>query len=346
MEFKLEKTCSLTKARAGILSTPHGEIQTPVFMPVGTQGTVKTLSPRDLEEIGVRILLSNTYHLYLRPGDDVIREAGGLHGFMGWPLPILTDSGGFQIFSLAELRKITDEGVKFQSHLDGSYHLFTPESVVEIQKNLGSDIMMVLDECVPYPCSYEDALKAGNRTLAWAERSLSRHRESEPPLGKDQALFGIVQGSTYGALRKVSVERLIELEFDGYAIGGQGKAALSHGSGQTRGHHRSHFSRSGYVRLRDSDPEREKRNGFYLAGPAGREEPSVRAGFFSCQRGLFVLCLPAFFEGLHPASVPGGGDSRTSSGIHSQSSFLYESGEKRQGSSFKRFVRNMEKNIL
>ena len=220
MEFKLEKTCSLTKARAGILSTPHGKIQTPFFMPVGTQGTVKTLSPEDLLQTGAQIILANTYHLYLRPGDAIIREAGGLHCFMGWSLPILTDSGGFQVFSLSELRKITNEGVKFQSHLDGSYHMFTPEVVVDIQRNLGTDIMMVLDECAPYPCSYEDALKANNRTLAWAQRSLVRHQESEPPHGKEQALFGIVQGSTYEPIRRVSAESLIELEFDGYAIGG------------------------------------------------------------------------------------------------------------------------------
>jgi len=210
----------LTKARAGVLSTPHGKIQTPFFMPVGTQGTVKTLSPEDLLAIGTQIILANTYHLYLRPGDGIIREAGGLHRFTGWSLPILTDSGGFQVFSLAELRKITNEGVKFQSHLDGSYHLFTPEIVVDIQRNLGTDIMMVLDECASYPCSYEDALKANNRTLHWAERSLIRYRETEPPHGKNQALFGIVQGSTYEPLRRVSAERLIELELDGYAIGG------------------------------------------------------------------------------------------------------------------------------
>ncbi len=220
MDFKLEKTSSLTKARAGLLSTTHGKVQTPLFMPVGTQGTVKTLSPEDLLGAGVQIILGNTYHLYLRPGIDIIREAGGLHRFMNWPFPILTDSGGFQVFSLAELRKITSEGVKFQSHLDGSYHLFTPEVVVEIQKNLGTDIMMVLDECAPYPCSYEDAMKASNRTLAWAERSKVRHYELEPVHGRDQALFGIVQGSTYEPLRKISAERLIELDFDGYAIGG------------------------------------------------------------------------------------------------------------------------------
>lgn len=220
MEFKLEKNCTKTHARAAVLKTPHGEIRTPVFMPVGTQGTVKTISPQELRNIQVQIILGNTYHLFLRPGVSIIEEAGGLHCFMSWPLPILTDSGGFQIFSLAELRKITNEGVTFQSHLDGSYHLFTPETVIDIQKSLGTDIMMVLDECAPYPCSYEDAVKAHNRTLHWAERSLARHHEVEPPNEKYQAIFGIVQGSTYEAIRKISAEKLVELGFDGYAIGG------------------------------------------------------------------------------------------------------------------------------
>lgn len=220
MEFKLEKSCTTTQARACVLKTPHGDIQTPVFMPVGTQGTVKTLSPHELKNSHVQILLGNTYHLYLRPGVSVIEKAGGLHRFMNWSLPILTDSGGFQIFSLTELRKITDEGVTFQSHLDGSYHLFTPEMVVDIQKSLGTDIMMVLDECVPYPCSYEDAMKAHHRTLHWAERSLARYHTVEPLHKKYQAIFGIVQGSTYKKIRRISAEKLVELGFDGYAIGG------------------------------------------------------------------------------------------------------------------------------
>lgn len=218
--FTLEKVDDKTKARAGILTTPHGKVLTPIFMPVGTQATVKTVSPQELYEVGVQILLGNSYHLYLRPGHELVREAGGLHQFMGWSLPILTDSGGYQVFSLAELRKITDEGVIFQSHLDGSYHTFTPESVVDIQRNLGSDVMMVLDECTPYPCSYEYALKANNRTMKWAERCLNQFYQTNPPLEKHQIIFGIVQGSTYEPIRKMSTEQLTELGFDGYGIGG------------------------------------------------------------------------------------------------------------------------------
>ncbi len=218
--FTVKKTDRETKARAGILSTPHGAVETPHFMPVGTQGTVKTVSPQELCEAGVQIILSNTYHLYLRPGDQLVKEAGGFHKFTGWHYPVLTDSGGYQVFSLAELRKISDEGVRFQSHLDGSYHDFTPERIVDIQRNLGSDIMMVLDECSPYPCTYETAEKANERTVRWAERSFKRFEETDPPLGQPQSIFGIIQGSTYEALRTVCAKRLMDIPFDGYGIGG------------------------------------------------------------------------------------------------------------------------------
>ena len=218
--FRLEKIDEDTKARAGVLSTPHGDVLTPVFMPVGTQGTVKTVSPQELRDAGAQMVLGNAYHLYLRPGDTLIGEAGGLHRFMGWSSPILTDSGGYQVFSLAELNKVSDEGVRFQSHIDGSYHTFTPENIVDIQRNLGSDIMMVLDECSPYPCSYKEAMKANDRSMRWAERCLDRLRSTEPSSGESQTLFGIVQGSTYESIRRVSAGRLVELGFDGYGIGG------------------------------------------------------------------------------------------------------------------------------
>jgi len=218
--FKFIEKDQKTKARAGILSTPHGDIETPVFMPVGTQGTVKTMSPAELEEADVKIILGNTYHLFLRPGDKLILQAGGLHEFTQWKGPFLTDSGGYQVFSLAELRKINDEGVKFQSHIDGSYHFFTPESVVNIQRNLGTDIMMVLDECSSYPVDYESAKKANARTINWAERAKTRFIQTEPPLGNRQAIFGIVQGSIFPDIRKESAEKLINIGFDGYAIGG------------------------------------------------------------------------------------------------------------------------------
>ncbi len=201
-------------ARAGILHTLHGDVPTPAFIPVGTQATVKTVSPDELREAGATIVLANTYHLYLRPGADVIAELGGLHRFMGWDGPILTDSGGFQVFSLAANRQVAEEGVTFRSHIDGSLHLFTPEKVIEVQEKLGADIVMPLDECTPYPCPRDYAEEAHRRTLRWAERSRKAHRRP------DQALFGIVQGSVYPDLRQESVEALVAMDFPGYAIGG------------------------------------------------------------------------------------------------------------------------------
>jgi queuine tRNA-ribosyltransferase len=189
-------------------------------MPVGTQGTVKTAAPRDLHEAGVEIILGNAYHLYLRPGHALIRQAGGLHQFMGWDRAILTDSGGYQVLSLADRRKVTDEGVTFQSHLDGSHHLFTPEKVMEIQVALGADIMMCFDEPLPYPASREDASRAARRTVDWAERCRRAWKEGPPGPNPDPALFGIVQGSTYPDLRKENVRRLVETDFPGYAVGG------------------------------------------------------------------------------------------------------------------------------
>lgn len=212
--YKVLKECQNTKARLGELTTPHGVINTPVFMPVGTQATVKAVLPRDLKELGAQIVLSNTYHLYLRPGEDVVKKAGGLHKFMGWDAPILTDSGGFQVFSLGALRKITDEGVSFKSHIDGSEHFISPEKAMEIQNKLGADIMMAFDECVPYPCDYDQAKSAVDRTYLWAKRCKENHKR------EDQALFGIVQGSTFEDLRKQSARELIDLDFPGYAIGG------------------------------------------------------------------------------------------------------------------------------
>ncbi len=209
------------RARAGLIETPHGPVRTPVFMPVGTQATVKTMAPSDLEEIGVQLVLSNTYHLYLRPGAELVRRAGRLQRFMGWHGPVLTDSGGYQVFSLIDLSRIKEEGVTFQSHHDGSYHLFTPERVVEIQAALGADIIMVFDECVPYPAEEDYVRLAAERTLRWAERC----REHQGRLGElappwPQALFGIVQGGMYPHLRQWSARRTVGLDFPGYAIGG------------------------------------------------------------------------------------------------------------------------------
>ena len=218
MKFKL--IAQEGKARAGILETDHGVIETPIYMPVGTQGTVKATEQRELIELGAQIILGNTYHLYLRPGMNIIEQAGGLHRFMNWQMPILTDSGGFQVFSLTALRDIADTGVTFRSHLDGSPHVFTPESVIQIERQLGSDIMMVFDECTPYPCEFEYAKKSNEMTVRWAERCIIA-KEKQPALyGHSQALFGIVQGSVFPEIREMSACALAKLEFDGYAIGG------------------------------------------------------------------------------------------------------------------------------
>ncbi|MBD3348896.1 MAG: tRNA guanosine(34) transglycosylase Tgt [Candidatus Eisenbacteria bacterium] len=215
-EFRIVAEDRETGARAGELATPHGVVETPVFMPVGTQATVKTLAPRDLEELGAGIILANAYHLYLRPGRDVIRGAGGLHRFMGWDGAILTDSGGFQIWSISRLNRVTDEGLAFQSHLDGSRHFMTPEENVRIQRDIGADIIMALDECVAYPAERPYAERSAALTTKWAGRALEEWR-SDPG---DQALFGIVQGATYEDLRRSCASALAEMEFPGYAIGG------------------------------------------------------------------------------------------------------------------------------
>ena len=202
-----------TGARRGVIHTPHGDIQTPIFMPVGTQATVKAMLPETLKENGAQIILGNTYHLYFRPGSKLVREAGGLHKFMNWDRPILTDSGGFQVFSLADLRNIKEEGVEFKSELDGSKHFFSPEKVMEIEEDLGADIIMCFDECCPYPSDYEYTKQSMERTTRWAERCKNSHTT-------DQALFGIIQGGFYEDLREESAKQLIDLDFPGYAIGG------------------------------------------------------------------------------------------------------------------------------
>lgn len=218
--FELHTVDATTNARAGTLFTDRGEVHTPVFMPVGTKGSVKAVSPEEVREAGGQILLGNTYHLYLKPGLEVIRNAGGLHEFMHWNRPILTDSGGFQVFSLADLNEITDEGVTFQSHIDGSRHHFDPEHSMEIQRVLGADVIMAFDECPPYPSDQEYAVQAMERTHRWAESCLEYQAGHAPLYGQNQYLFGIVQGGTSEELRQKSVEYLTSLEFDGYAVGG------------------------------------------------------------------------------------------------------------------------------
>ena len=213
--YQLIKKDKNTKARRGIVHTPHGDVQTPVFMPVGTQAAVKAMRPEQVRDMGAEIILSNTYHLYLRPGHEIVREAGGLHKFMNWDRAILTDSGGFQVFSLGSLRKITEEGVKFRSHIDGSPHMITPEKSIEIQNSLGSDIMMAFDECAPYPADRTYVKNSLERTTRWLKRCKDYHRDWER-----QSLFGIMQGGMYKDLRRQSAEEIVELDLPGYAIGG------------------------------------------------------------------------------------------------------------------------------
>ena len=263
--FTVLKRDSSSKARLGRLMTPHGVIETPCFMPVGTQGTVKAMLPRDLRELGCQVLLGNTYHLYLRPGQELIRELGGLHRFMGWHGPILTDSGGYQVFSLGAMRKITEEGARFQSHLDGSAHMLTPEKAVEIQEALGSDIAMVLDECIPHDAPREYVQNSTERTIRWAERCLQARGKP------DQLVFGIIQGGMFEDLRRYCVEALSTLPFEGFAVGGLGV-----GEGEDELYRIGSFT-AGQL------PEERPR---YLMG-VGRPQDiikSVRAGFdmFDC----------------------------------------------------------------
>ncbi|MBN2639991.1 MAG: tRNA guanosine(34) transglycosylase Tgt [Bacteroidales bacterium] len=221
MQFRLEKTDTKTSARAGTITTDHGTIETPIFMPVGTVGSVKGIHMNTVkEDINAQIILGNTYHLYLRPGTKIIEEAGGLHKFNSWDRPILTDSGGYQVYSLSANRKLDEDGVVFRSHIDGSKHRFTPENVIDIERSIGADIMMVLDECTPYPCDYTYAKKSLQITHNWLDRCVKHMSETEPKYGYEQSLFPIVQGSTYRDLRKQSAETIASYEADGNAIGG------------------------------------------------------------------------------------------------------------------------------
>ncbi len=220
MKFKLLKTDTNSEARAGRIETAHGIVETPIFMPVGTQASVKAISPQDLNDIGAQIVLANMYHLYLRPGSHVIHKAGGIQTFSAWHRPVLTDSGGFQVFSLSDFNRIYDTGIRFRSHIDGSQHFLSPEDVVRIQRQLNSDMMMVLDECVPYPCEFEKAVIAHQRTIEWAKKSKLAFAETENASQQQQALFAIIQGSTFAELRRENAEALISLDFPGYAIGG------------------------------------------------------------------------------------------------------------------------------
>lgn len=217
LKYELIKKDKYTNARVGVIHTASGDIPTPIFMPVGTVGTVKTMTVDDLKDMGAKIILGNTYHLYLKPGMDIMKKAGGLHKFMNWDGPILTDSGGFQVFSLADNRKISEDGVMFRSHIDGSKHFFTPEKSIEIQNDIHSDIMMSFDECVDANASYDYVKNSMERTLRWAKRGLDYHKANSHP---DQSLFGIVQGGMFKDLREISARETVAMDFDGYSIGG------------------------------------------------------------------------------------------------------------------------------
>jgi queuine tRNA-ribosyltransferase len=220
MKFTVTTKDSRTAARCGILQTDHGTIPTPVFMPVGTRASVKSVEPHELRELNVHIILANTYHLYLRPGTDILLKAGGIHRFMNWQGPLLTDSGGYQVYSLSDLRKISEEGVMFKSHLDGSKQHFTPENVVDTERIIGSDIMMPLDECPPSTAEKEYVRISGELTIRWAERARNHFSQTSPLYGHEQYLFGITQGGIHADLRSISTKALVDLDFDGYSIGG------------------------------------------------------------------------------------------------------------------------------
>ena len=221
MNFKLQNVDASSKARSGLISTDHGDIPTPIFMPVGTAGSVKSVSQKDLEnEVDAKIILGNTYHLYLRPGIEMLENVGGLHKFISWDRPILTDSGGYQVYSLSENRKISEKGVKFRSHIDGSIHLFTPENTMDIQRSIGADIIMAFDECTPYPCDFNYAKRSMNMTHRWLKRCVDHFKSTSSKYNYNQALFPIVQGSTYSDLRKESAEVIASFDMPGNAIGG------------------------------------------------------------------------------------------------------------------------------
>lgn len=304
MKYTLLAKDKNSDARCGVLTTDHGNIETPIFMPVGTVGTVKAVHARELkEDIKAQIILGNTYHLYLRPGTEVLEEAGGLHKFNSWDRPILTDSGGFQVFSLGDCRKITEEGVVFRSHIDGSKHLFTPENVMDIQRKIGADIIMAFDECPPGQSEYGYAKNSLELTQRWLERCVKRFDSTEPLYGYHQSLFPIVQGCTFRDLREKAAEHAVALDREGYAIGGlavgeeaevmyemiqvvnrilpQDKPRYLMGGRNSGEYFGGNLFRRGYVRLRDADPEWEKWYVVYHGGRDQYKEQEVGEGFQS-----------------------------------------------------------------
>ena len=328
-EFELLHVCRQTGARRGRLHTPHGVIETPVYMPVGTQASVKTVSPEELKDLNAQIILSNTYHLHLRPGEQLVADAGGLHKFMNWDRPILTDSGGFQVFSLASLRKLTEEGVTFRSHLDGSRHFFSPEVSIGIQEKLGSDIMMQFDECSPYPCDYDRAQKAMKRTIRWL------HRCMDAKTRDDQALFGIVQGAFYKDLRIECAKEMAKLDLPGFGIGGLSVGepkeimyemleAINPVMPQEKPRYRGRSARRGYVRLRARDARGAQRHGIHAQWPSRHPQCEVRARLRAAGRNLRLLRLPQLLSRLHSPSAEGGGNLRPAAVLDSQPALPHE----------------------
>jgi len=310
--FAVLKT-DATGARRGRLTTPHGVIETPVFMPVGTQAAVKGLRNEALEELGAHLILGNTYHLYLRPGHEMVRKLGGLHRFMSWDRAILTDSGGYQVFSLSELRKITDEGVRFRSHLDGAEHLLTPEKAAEIQLALGSDIAMVLDECIETPAPRQAAEAALERTTAWAQRARRYFLECARQNGcLPQWQFGIVQGATFADLRRLSAQQLVELDFPGYAVGGLAvgephgmtceKTALPDGRGPSRTDRRLRRAGHRHDGLRVADAGGASRVHLYEPGESADQKCALCPGSVPARPGMPLQRLPALYARLSSSS--------------------------------------------
>ena len=336
--FNSESPTAKALARRGELRTPHGVIQTPVFMPVGTRGAVKAVTHRQLEELGAEIILGNTYHLFLRPGADLIARAGGLHRFIGWDRPILTDSGGYQVFSLATMRRIREEGAEFRSHLDGALHVLTPELATDVQAQLGSDIAMVLDECIATPATGEAARESMERSIRWARRARDRFLQlkADPSpvtvTNPGQAQFGIVQGATFPDLRAESAAGTMAIGFEAYAIGGlsvgeppevmyevrgahRAAAAgrsppLPHGDGHAGRPLRVRGAGNRHVRLRPADPQRAQRPVPDEPGAAVDQERPFRRGPGAARSGLRVLHLPDLFEGVSPPPLYVRGDDR------------------------------------
>lgn len=342
IRFEITHVCKQSGARCGILHTPHGDVETPMFMPVGTLATVKFLSPEEIKALGAGVILANTYHLWLRPGEDIVDKAGGVQKFMNYSGPMLTDSGGFQVFSLADRRKIKEEGVTFKSHLDGSTLFLSPEKSIQIQNKIGADIIMSFDECAPYPCSYDYMKNSVERTLRWAKRGKDAHQRPE-----EQALFGIVQGGEYQDLREMCAKTLAEMDFPGYSIGGtsvgESKETMykmidysvkylpwekpRYLMGRRLGGRDSgrHSAQCRYVRLRAADTDCPAWHVDDFAGPDQHQEAGIRRRFRTAGSGMRLLHLQKLQPRVSAALVPLQRRAGQSSDVDSQSAVFVKS---------------------